>query len=129
MDFGGYCCSRYLECFIIRLRKHRLWRRTKMGETHKQYGKFFVLVLIFTMFVFGCDSRPPGLDSKQVSTGSKEECSEPQNPYNDGGGHDAGFNWAKENGGGCSGQSTSFNEGCEEYHRQLGRYNECAAKK
>ena len=51
----------------------------------------------------------------------------PQNPYNDGGGHNAGFNWAMENGGDCDGNSESFNEGCEEYFRQLYDYNTCVA--
>lgn len=42
-------------------------------------------------------------------------------PYgctDDCGGHEAGFEWAKENGvtdGSCFGNSTSFNEGCQAY--------------
>jgi hypothetical protein len=61
----------------------------------------------FVILFCGCNKN----SSKNV-----EECIEPRNPYNDGGGHVAGFNWAMENGGACNGNSDSFNEGCEEYH-------------
>jgi hypothetical protein len=50
---------------------------------------------------------------------------DPENPYNDDGGHEAGFKWAEENGEECNGNSDSFNEGCEEYHRQQERYDQC----
>jgi hypothetical protein len=41
------------------------------------------------------------------------------NPYAVGSGHYAGYEWAKRTGGLCAADSESFNEGCEEYHRQL----------
>jgi hypothetical protein len=65
------------------------------------------------------------------STGSDDapECVEPENPYNDDGGHDAGFKWAEENGEACDGNSESFHEGCQEYHEQLIRFEECKAGK
>lgn len=48
---------------------------------------------------------------------SEEEIIE--SPYDAGSGHDAGFQWAEENGiddpSQCSGNSISFIEGCEEY--------------
>lgn len=53
------------------------------------------------------------------------ECSEPENPYGDGWGHDAGFNRAEQNGEDCNGNSDSFNEGCEEYYSQLEKYQNC----
>ena len=56
------------------------------------------------------------------------ECVEPENPYNDDGGHDAGFKWAEENGAECNGDSDSFNEGCAEYHRQMQTYETCVAQ-
>ena len=52
------------------------------------------------------------------------ECSEPENPYNDGGGHDSGFNWAQESGGACTGNGDSFDEGCDEFNRRRDEYDE-----
>lgn len=74
-------------------------------------------------FLFGCSFKQEELNAKAAS-----ECIAPSNPYNDGGGHDAGFKWAEENGGDCNGNSDAFNEGCQEYHRQLEEYNQCLAK-
>lgn len=76
------------------------------------------------MFLSGCEKSPAAAPSKKTKI---EDCIPPHNPYNDGGGHDAGFNWAAENGGDCNGNSDSFNEGCAEFHRQLNEYNECVA--
>lgn len=45
--------------------------------------------------------------------------SEPENPYSGGSGHSAGYDWAERTGGSCNGNSNSFNEGCEEYYRQM----------
>ena len=91
----------------------------QMRVTHKMYFKIF-LSLLFAMIIIGCDK-----DSKKYDLKNKEECIAPQNPYNDGGGHDAGFNWAAETGGDCNGRSNSFNDGCEEYYRQQSKYNKC----
>jgi hypothetical protein len=58
------------------------------------------------------------------------ECIEPSNPFNDDGGHDAGFKWSEENGGECSdSHGESFEEGCQEYQRQLEAYERCQAEK
>lgn len=83
------------------------------------------------MLIAGCNNDPKNIGSNKQyqKVKSKVECVEPQNPYNDGGGHDAGFNWASENGGNCNGNSDSFNEGCEEYASQLNQYNECVARR
>lgn len=86
---------------------------------------FFVLAILFC----GCEKGSSSSDSGTVTSKNIQACIQPHNPYNDGGGHDAGFNWAMENGGSCDGNSDSFNEGCEEYHRQLNQYNECIANK
>jgi hypothetical protein len=43
-----------------------------------------------------------------------------ENPYSDGTGHFAGYEWAERTGGSCNGNSESFNEGCEEYYYQVG---------
>lgn len=93
--------------------------------------KFKIYFLLFSLFILAiflisCSQYSSSSDSK-ITSKKVEECIEPQNPYNDGGGHDAGFNWAMENGEDCNGNSDSFNEGCEEYHRQLNQYNECIA--
>jgi len=83
-------------------------------------GVLFVFILIS-----GCEkSNSTAAPTKKVKA---EDCVAPHNPYNDGGGHDAGFKWAEENGGNCDGNSESFNEGCTEFVRQLGAYNECIA--
>jgi len=43
------------------------------------------------------------------------------NPYNEGSGHYAGYEWAEQNGvSSCGGNSNSFIEGCEEYLNQQG---------
>lgn len=54
----------------------------------------------------------------------EEDCIEPENPYDYGSGHYAGFEWG-ENGNYCSGNSDSFIEGCEEYENQEEAYNDC----
>lgn len=50
---------------------------------------------------------------------------EPENPYDEGSGHSAGYEWAEENGvDSCGGNSNSFIEGCEEYLAQQEEYEE-----
>ncbi len=85
-----------------------------------------LLTLVAAISSSGCDSGLPDYAVKKVKI-KAEDCIPPHNPYNDGGGHDAGFNWASDNGGDCNGNSDSFNEGCEEHYRQLNEYNECIA--
>ena len=56
------------------------------------------------------------------------QCIEPENPYDEGTGHYAGFEWGQNNGATtCGGSSDSFIEGCEEYQRQESEYAECQA--
>lgn len=48
---------------------------------------------------------------------------EPENPYDEGSGHSAGYEWAQENDvSSCGGNSNSFIEGCEEYLSQQEEY-------
>lgn len=77
----------------------------------------------------GCtdDASSRASGGKQSNEGAS--CSEPENPYNDDGGHDAGFKWAEENGEQCEGNSDSFNEGCAEFYRQRDNYEACEAKR
>ncbi len=82
------------------------------------------LFIIATTMITGCNNNT---EITKLETPRSENCILPQNPYNDGGGHDAGFNWAMENGSICNGNSASFNEGCVEYYDQLNKYNNCIA--
>jgi hypothetical protein len=68
--------------------------------------------------------------SEKEATSAKAECVSPTNPFNDGGGHDAGFNWAEEKGEECpDSHGESFEEGCQEFHRQFQEYEQCQAEK
>lgn len=82
--------------------------------------------LIFSILLLGCN-KAENIESPSRYK-NKVECVEPNNTYTEGSGHYAGFEWARENGGACNGNSTSFSEGCEDYYRQLNEYNECIAK-
>jgi hypothetical protein len=84
----------------------------------------WVFFLLVAALISACDNNSA---NPKIEKTRKENCVFPQNPYNDGGGHDAGFNWTAENGGSCDGNSDSFNEGCIEYYNQLNRYNNCIA--
>jgi hypothetical protein len=89
----------------------------------------FTLSLASMGFVLlvGCTSST---SSKNTEAGVvTPECTEPENPYDQGSGHYAGYEWAESNGGACGGSSQSFNEGCEEYERQESEYQECEAQK
>lgn len=55
------------------------------------------------------------------------ECYEPENPYDDGSGHFAGWEWGAE-GNYCDGNSNSFIEGCEEYEAAEEEYEICLSK-
>ncbi len=81
--------------------------------------KILFILLVSVIFLSGCSSN----SSESFVSG---RCESPSNPYNDGGGHDAGFNWAEEKDvGSCGGKSDSFIEGCEEYLRQQSQYEKC----
>ncbi|MDA8430636.1 MAG: hypothetical protein M0T70_15385 [Geobacteraceae bacterium] len=84
--------------------------------------KVVLLGVILAIILSGCEKSPSAASTKKTKI---EDCLLPHNPYNDGGGHDAGFKWASENGGNCNGNSDSFNEGCAEFARQMNQYNEC----
>jgi hypothetical protein len=61
---------------------------------------------------------------------AKAECVSPSNPFGDGGGHDAGFNWAQAKGEECpDSHGESFEEGCLEFHRQFQEYEKCQSQK
>lgn len=84
-----------------------------------------VAVLLLTV---GCRSSAPSNSSD--SNGGAANCTEPENPYDEGSGHYAGYEWAQNSGSGtCGGNSQSFIEGCEEYESQEAKYRQCEAKK
>lgn len=89
-------------------------------------------IILAAMFMgllsnFACTSS----NSSESSRGeSAPHCTEPENPYEEGTGHYAGFEWAENNGSAtCGGSSQSFIEGCEEHQRQESEYAECEARK
>lgn len=60
-----------------------------------------------------------------------KDCSdlEPENPYDEGSGHYAGFEWGQDNNvSSCGGNSESFIEGCEDYLTQEDAYDVCISK-
>lgn len=79
------------------------------------------------LLIAGCTS------SKSTSNTEEDgapNCPDPENPYTEGSGHYAGYEWAeKQDSGTCNGSSQSFNEGCEEYENQEAEFQECEAKK
>ena len=94
--------------------------------------KRFLLALTVAalMLITGCRSSTPSnsFDSNGEAT-SAPTCTEPENPYEEGSGHYAGYEWARSSGTGtCGGNSQSFIEGCEEYENQEAEYEECEAK-
>ena len=79
-----------------------------------------VLMLGASLLV-GCDSAA----SSGVSGTSAKHCTEPENPYSEGTGHYAGYEWASTHGEECSATSSSFQEGCDEYDAQEDEYEAC----
>lgn len=79
------------------------------------------------IFSGNLDGPIPSYDSSSYSSNVSKSCQEPENPYNYGSGHYAGFQWG-ENGNSCGGNSTSFIDGCEEYLRQEEAYISCISE-
>ncbi len=78
------------------------------------------------MLAVGCRPSAP---SDSSGAASAPNCTEPENPYDEGSGHYAGYEWAESSGSGsCGGNSQSFIEGCEEYESQEAEYQECENK-
>jgi len=93
------------------------------------------LILLVTVagsiLIVGCKSSAPSDSSESNGpAASAPNCTEPENPYDEGSGHYAGYEWAESSGSGtCGGNSQSFIEGCEEYERQEAKFQECEAKR
>jgi len=89
------------------------------------------VILIATAALVGALAACSNKAESAANTTEDAKCIEPSNPWaGDGGGHEAGFNWAEENRYECpSDHGESFEEGCVEYHNQLSRYEACEAAK
>lgn len=92
---------------------------------------FLQLTIAGLMLSVGCRSSTPSTASDDNGeAASAQTCTEPENPYEEGSGHYAGYEWAQNNGTGiCGGNSQSFTEGCEEYESQEDEYEDCEAKR
>src|SRR5712692_8943025 len=101
-----------------------------MRDASEDFVRQLVLAFALSgMFVlFGCGSSES--PSKDEESGAAASCTEPENPYSEGTGHYAGYEWAEKHGSGtCSTSSSSFNEGCDEYERQESEYQECETRR
>ena len=92
-------------------------------------GVIFVIILVAWAYNhFTAKKIEENYGHKVETSGvtDKPDCTslEPQNPYDDGSGHFAGFEWGAE-GKDCGGNSDSFIEGCDEYQNQENAYQYC----
>lgn len=105
---------------------------TDTAEPGRRVGLIATRGLFAIMLGWGClcssCSNPKQVDDSEsrTSLSNKKDCSslEPQNPYDEGTGHYAGFKWG-EDGKSCGGNSTEFIEGCEEYEAQEEAHDAC----
>jgi len=88
-------------------------------------GLLFCTTSLACLLLFGCGSDKETDKQDTETKTSDASCTEPENPYSQGTGHYAGYEWAEQHGGSCNGRSQSFNEGCEEYENQEAEYEEC----
>ena len=105
-----------------------------LNNYKKGEGEIGVLIIIGLLIwgayaFFGEDEEATAVMQEHPNYESYREtkdCSslEPENPYNEGSGHYAGFEWG-ENGNTCGGNSNSFIEGCEDYESQEEAFNTC----
>jgi hypothetical protein len=90
-----------------------------------------MLTVAGSMLIVGCRSAEPSNSfNRNREAPSAPKCTAPENPFDEGSGHYAGYEWAESSGSGtCDGHSQSFIEGCEEYESQEAKYQDCEAKK
>ncbi|WP_374035766.1 hypothetical protein ACES2I_08775 [Bdellovibrio bacteriovorus] len=81
-----------------------------------------VVALSFLNVRCSCSSNSPDSYSNSAAEyngGYEYGAAEPENPFEDGSGHSAGYEWAERNQvSSCGGNSQSFIDGCEEWLRQ-----------
>jgi hypothetical protein len=91
-------------------------------KPRKQGVPYIVPIVVAAAVLTAC--------SKTSVSSEEAECVAPANPWSDGGGHEAGFNWAEQNHYECpNDHGESFEEGCVEYYNQLNQYEACEAAK
>ena len=89
-----------------------------------------VSVCIVLLFLICTACSGPGSSLGERGSVSAKACTEPENPYGEGSGHYAGFEWAeREHVSSCGGNSQSFIEGCQESLRQSTAYEACAEER
>ena len=84
--------------------------------------------LLLLLFGAGCQTSSINPYRSETQGVKIIDCSnlEPENPYSEGSGHYAGFEWAeRKEPSYCTGNSNSFIEGCEEYQSQAEDYENC----
>lgn len=81
--------------------------------------------LLASALLLACGSDKEAERQESETKTSEANCAEPENPYSQGTGHYAGYEWAEEHGDSCNGRSQSFNDGCEEYEDQVAEYEGC----
>ena len=100
-----------------------------MDEDSNNGAGLTVFILIFLILVWPDkkEDYQSDLYVEQQEQGTiSRDCIEPENPFDYGSGHYAGYAWAEENGANwCDGNSNSFIEGCEEYLSQEEDYELC----
>lgn len=82
--------------------------------------RYLVLISTILLLAVSCGNSDNVYIQSSESSGYGSSSYEPENPYSSGTGHSAGYDWAERTGGDCNGNSSSFNEGCEEYYNQQG---------
>lgn len=102
------------------------------GKTTVVVG--IILCAIFSLWLYNRDTSNEiqedyGYDVTTSGVTGKPDCSslEPNNPYNPGSGHYAGYEWGAE-GKNCGGNSSSFIAGCEEYQNHELAYGVCLSR-
>ena len=99
-----------------------------MNKEWEEIGWLIVIgLIIWAIFHFFGNSEDGSSYKSNPEIYSKEtsQCIEPENPYNEWSGHYAGYRWYEETGNYCSGNSSSFIEGCEVAEEQYSAFTEC----
>lgn len=66
----------------------------------------------FSVLISGCKSTAPSENGHDDGNATAGNCSEPENPFDEGSGHYAGFDWAERTGSKrCGSNPQSFIEG------------------
>lgn len=111
--------TQLMPAYIIRI------RRLKVYVANMKCTRIMVPIVCLVLFA-ACEST----HNASTEDSSEIACELPQNPYSEGSGHYAGYEWAEQNNPAtCDGKSDSFIEGCEEWQKQVSDHEACEAKK